>query len=451
MTEQLLINVSAWRSDMAHSPVFGLIRAAKASAWPAPLPVPARPERVPHRLSYLLPAQPAAIPIHADEKPATASRSCPLPLQRKLEVGSTTDPLETEAEAMAARVLGSTPAGAASQVLHRRATTAIQPVEVPHIVHDELRSPGCPLDAETRAFMEPRFGRDLSSVRIHTGLRADESARAVHALAYTVGQDAVFAAGLYNPHTAEGKRLLAHELSHTVQQAGGSGSAPPAHLSSAAPALQRQPDHQDTPHDPSKDKPKTGHVAITLPWNDLLHLRLTPPSLLAPKQQRPLLPSPGTLTLGGTTGGATPNPYAPPFGFSPPLTPSSTSPLQQPTLPGISSISPSSPTSPSPLAPTPSKTSGAPAGASPSAPSRLSVHDFGPLSIGLRLGFPDMKTDTKPGMPPSAAQQSLQQAEILAYLIDGKVPSAYTLDKGKLAGAIWGIFSTYIAPDLAHK
>jgi hypothetical protein len=87
----------------------------------------------------------------------------------------------------------------------------------PSIVHEALLSPGRPLDPKARAILEPRFGRDFSSVRIHTGGHAAESARAVDALAYTVGCDVVFGAGQYAPHTHSGLRLLAHELSHTIQ------------------------------------------------------------------------------------------------------------------------------------------------------------------------------------------------------------------------------------------
>src|SRR5262249_29965020 len=83
-----------------------------------------------------------------------------------------------------------------------------------------LHSLGQPLDAGTRAFMEPRFGHDFSQVRIHADERAAESARAVNALAYTVGRDVVFGEGRYEPGTSEGRRLLAHELTHVVQQQG---------------------------------------------------------------------------------------------------------------------------------------------------------------------------------------------------------------------------------------
>ena len=65
----------------------------------------------------------------------------------------------------------------------------------PSLVHEVLRLPGQPLDPATRAFMEPRFGHDLSQVRVHIGAKAAESARAVNALAYSVGTSVVFGAG----------------------------------------------------------------------------------------------------------------------------------------------------------------------------------------------------------------------------------------------------------------
>jgi hypothetical protein len=88
----------------------------------------------------------------------------------------------------------------------------------PGIVHDVLRGPGRPLDAETRAFMEPRFGYDFSSVRVHNDSRAAESARAVNASAYTVGPHVVFGPGQHAPSSDAGRKLLAHELTHVVQQ-----------------------------------------------------------------------------------------------------------------------------------------------------------------------------------------------------------------------------------------
>jgi hypothetical protein len=97
-------------------------------------------------------------------------------------------------------------------------------IEAPPIVHDVLRSPGQPLDAATRAFMEPRFGYDFSRVRIHADEKAAESARSVNARAYTVGRDVVFDTGRYVPAASSGRRLMAHELTHVIQQTAGSSN-----------------------------------------------------------------------------------------------------------------------------------------------------------------------------------------------------------------------------------
>lgn len=96
--------------------------------------------------------------------------------------------------------------------------------EAPPVVHEALTEAGRPLDAGTRAFMEPRFGHDFSGVRVHTGSLARESAQAVGARAYTVGRDIVFAGGEHAPGNPLGRRLLAHELSHVVQQGAASGA-----------------------------------------------------------------------------------------------------------------------------------------------------------------------------------------------------------------------------------
>jgi hypothetical protein len=113
---------------------------------------------------------------------------------------------------------------------------------VPPIVHDVLRSPGQPLDTGTRGFMESRFGHDFSRVRVHTDASAAESARAVNALAYTAGQDTVFAGGQYAPSTAAGRKLLAHELAHTVQQGSTAGFAPRLEVTNPDDASEREAD-----------------------------------------------------------------------------------------------------------------------------------------------------------------------------------------------------------------
>lgn len=89
---------------------------------------------------------------------------------------------------------------------------------VPSVVYDVLNSPGQTLDAATRAFFEPRFGHDFSRVRVHADPEAASAARSVFAKAYTVGSHIAFGSGEYTPATVEGKRLLAHELTHVVQQ-----------------------------------------------------------------------------------------------------------------------------------------------------------------------------------------------------------------------------------------
>jgi hypothetical protein len=88
-------------------------------------------------------------------------------------------------------------------------------------VLDVVGRGGEPLDAKTRPGMEQALGADLSDVRVHTDSAAADSARAVQAHAYTVGDDIVFGSGQYQPETAGGQRMLAHELTHVVQQRSG--------------------------------------------------------------------------------------------------------------------------------------------------------------------------------------------------------------------------------------
>ncbi|BCZ84348.1 hypothetical protein PTKU64_80230 [Paraburkholderia terrae] len=164
------------------------------------------------------------------------SRSPPANIQRKLIVGQVNDPLEHEADRIADQVMRAPEPGAAEtgnptqlndqwtackyDQLQRdpQAGSQAPASEVPEIVHEQLRAPGQPLDSETRAYFEPRFGFDFGTVRVHHDSRAAESARSVGALAYTVGANVVFAAGMYRPHDPGARKLLAHELVHVVQQ-----------------------------------------------------------------------------------------------------------------------------------------------------------------------------------------------------------------------------------------
>ena len=159
-------------------------------------------------------------------------------VQAKLTVGAVDDPLEHEADAAADRVmrmadprvsLPSAPtlsrkcAGCEEEdhKLRREAAGGdMDGTDAPPIVHDVLNSPGRPLDPATHEFMGPRFGADFGDVRIHTDASAARSAASVGARAYTVGRSIVFGAGHYDPAGHAGRRLLAHELAHVVQQRG---------------------------------------------------------------------------------------------------------------------------------------------------------------------------------------------------------------------------------------
>ncbi|MFP2924895.1 DUF4157 domain-containing protein [Pyxidicoccus sp. 3LG] len=127
--------------------------------------------------------------------------------------------------------------------LQRKASSSGEVSAVPPIVGEVLSSGGRPLDSALRADFEPLFGHDFSRVRVHADGGADTSARAVQALAYTVGRDIVFRAGQYAPHTSSGRQLLAHELTHVVQQAGPGGiSAGPGGVVSAHDPSEREAD-----------------------------------------------------------------------------------------------------------------------------------------------------------------------------------------------------------------
>jgi Domain of unknown function (DUF4157) len=194
------------------------------------------------------------IPLAA---PGLASRSGLPRLQRKLAIGQVDDPLEHEADRIAEQVMRMSspevsnmaarpqisPKHAASEATGRCqrepavSSEGISP-DAPGIVHDVLRTPGQPLSAASLAYFEPRLGHDFSGVRLRCDAQAARSARAVNARAYTAGRHIVFAAGACRATTEEGRKLLAHELTHTVQQS--------AHrfvsTSSGATALQRSPD-----------------------------------------------------------------------------------------------------------------------------------------------------------------------------------------------------------------
>jgi hypothetical protein len=114
---------------------------------------------------------------------------------------------------------------------------------VPESVQQTIQSPGQALDLPTQMEMSERFGHDFSRVRVHADGQAAQSARAVDALAYTVGEHIVFGSGRYAPHTSAGRRLAAHELAH-VAQAERSGEVGPASLDRATIAPAHSPNEQ---------------------------------------------------------------------------------------------------------------------------------------------------------------------------------------------------------------
>ncbi len=155
------------------------------------------------------------------------SKKLTQPLQTKLRIGEPNDRYEQEADRVSGQVMrmpkpkNSDVNGylqAVPLVQRRVSNRQRDATEIPSVVPDVLRSTGQPLDQATRDFMETRFGHDFSGVRIHTDAKAAKSAQAVNAKAYTVGSNVVFGGGQYSIGKNEGKGLLAHELTHVIQQ-----------------------------------------------------------------------------------------------------------------------------------------------------------------------------------------------------------------------------------------
>ncbi len=196
-------------------------------------------------------------PAHSPTQSSAAPRRAPgirnilraPSLQAKLTVGAANDPAEHEADRIAEQVMrmpdrdiaagdaGMPPSvfSAAALGAQRQCSSCeeeAQRKESGMGLEGGVAAPqaetalaalgdGAPLPDAERAFFEPRFGRSFESVRVHTGAAATAAARAVSARAFTLGGDIVFAGGEYSPGSADGRRLLAHELTHTIQQGDG--------------------------------------------------------------------------------------------------------------------------------------------------------------------------------------------------------------------------------------
>jgi hypothetical protein len=151
-----------------------------------------------------------------------------LGLQAKLKVNEPGDIYEQEADRIANQVMATpadhTVSGALTRIQRFSGQPTGQTEAAPASVDQALASPGSPLEPGLRQDMEQRFGHDFSRVRTHSGPAAEQSVQDVNAYAYTMGHDIVFGAGRFTPGTQVGRRLIAHELTHVVQQSGADGA-----------------------------------------------------------------------------------------------------------------------------------------------------------------------------------------------------------------------------------
>jgi hypothetical protein len=193
--------------------------------------------------------------LHVEPKPKTANPSVPFftpTIQKKLSVGVANDAYEVEADTVANKVMRMTEpqqqnvshsgslvqrkcagceqeeklqmkplADSITPLIQRRSTESVGESHAPSHVESQINSSkggGNSMDHGTQHFMERRFGTDFSDVKIHTGSQAVQMSRELNAEAFTVGNDVYFNEGKYSPNSDSGRHLLAHELTHTVQQ-----------------------------------------------------------------------------------------------------------------------------------------------------------------------------------------------------------------------------------------
>src|SRR5262245_13269157 len=249
---------------------------------------PAEPDRRSARVSR---PQSPPLPAHeADDVMDACSAAgnmsmqslfCSGAIQAKLTIGRPDDIYEQEADEVAERVMRS----AAVPPIQRKCAACANGVPCSECEHEEraqakeaggrvsrvpataeasiasLRGGGRPLPTSLRAFFEPRFRQDFGGVRVHTDGAAAATARSIQARAFTAIPDVVFAAGEYNPNTTEGRRLLAHELTHVVQQM--SGGSPAVQMETAPqPSHDRLCNEEGRPNNPANPIPfpKEGEI-----------------------------------------------------------------------------------------------------------------------------------------------------------------------------------------------
>jgi hypothetical protein len=191
-----------------------------------------------------------------DQQRAIGNQAAARRLQAKLRISAPGDRYEQQADRVADQVLAAPARNGVGKAVPRIERFSAQPNGRTNAtgVDRVLAEPGTPLQPAIRHDMEQRFGRDFSQVRVHSDSGAGQSARDMDARAYTVGADIVFGAGRFAPETGEGRRLIAHELTHVVQQrdgiaVGGHDGGPSAR--SLPNVVQREPE------DTKKTAPQT--------------------------------------------------------------------------------------------------------------------------------------------------------------------------------------------------
>ena len=162
----------------------------------------------------------------------------PAIFQTKLQANTPGDKYEQEADRVAEQVMRMPSPGASRPSMsHDAPATSLKMSGAPPAIEGGIQSlhgRGRPLAQPLRDFFAPRFGHDFSGVRIHTGARAAELAGAIQARAFAVGEEIVFGAGEFAPETSRGRQLMAHELTHVIQQERGAAQSSPG-------TIRRQP------------------------------------------------------------------------------------------------------------------------------------------------------------------------------------------------------------------